>query len=132
MVRIGCQMSKEDLQRDLAMQLRVACAIDVPHSTGSDGFQDLVGANSGSAYHRQTPGQRWPLCRQLHCRPVEEAVWIVVLLEQRLDLPAHRGIRATDVIEEVGPLFTTQIACAVVCVLDFVPQSHYSQSGASA
>jgi len=47
----------------------------------------------------------------LACHPVE----------QRLDLPAHGGIRAAEVVEITGPLFIFEAACCMVRPLDLLP-----------
>src|SRR5207237_9627763 len=38
----------DDLQRDVATKLHVACAVDLPHAAGADGREDLIWAEAAS------------------------------------------------------------------------------------
>jgi hypothetical protein len=42
----------EHLERDIATQLRIACAIDLAHAARADPFVDRVGANPASTERR--------------------------------------------------------------------------------
>jgi hypothetical protein len=52
---IGGERVRQDLQGDVAIELRVASAIHLAHATGADGRDDLVRAESGSWGERQDP-----------------------------------------------------------------------------
>ena len=45
-IRIGRELRRQDLDRDLATQLRVARAIDLAHAAGADRRDDLVDADA--------------------------------------------------------------------------------------
>src|SRR5262245_62824750 len=71
-------MDRQEFQRDIAMEFRVACAIHFSHPARSDGFKDFIRSNSCSGEHLQTPSQQhdgWP---------IQKTVWVLILLEQRL------------------------------------------------
>jgi hypothetical protein len=46
----------QDLERDVAIELRVARAIDLPHSAAADRGEHVVRAKSGSGLQRHLPG----------------------------------------------------------------------------
>src|ERR1017187_3615795 len=49
MRRIGGQGSRQELDRNLAVQARIACAIDFAHAAGADGGNDQIWAQPGSS-----------------------------------------------------------------------------------
>ena len=55
-IMIGGERVRQDLQGDVAIELRVASAIHLAHATGANGRDDLVRAESGSWGERQDPG----------------------------------------------------------------------------
>ena len=57
-IRILCERVREDLQRDLAVQLRIARAIHLAHAAGADGGEDFVRAEASAGLNGQLSG-RW-------------------------------------------------------------------------
>ena len=47
-IGVGGERLGQDLDRDVAIQLRVARAIDLAHAAGAEGRQDLVRAEAGA------------------------------------------------------------------------------------
>ena len=45
---IGGEAVRQDLDRDVAIELRVARAIDLAHAAGANDRDDLVGAEAGA------------------------------------------------------------------------------------
>ena len=48
-VRIGGEQLRQDLQRDVTAQPRVAGSIDFAHPAGADGAEDLIGAEPAAS-----------------------------------------------------------------------------------
>jgi hypothetical protein len=44
-IRIAGERGGQDLERHLALQARVARAIDLPHASGTEGGHDFIGAD---------------------------------------------------------------------------------------
>ena len=57
-IGIARERVRQDLQRDLAIQLRVARAIDLAHAAGAKRGQDLIRAEARSGGQRH--GTNWP------------------------------------------------------------------------
>jgi len=67
-VRIGAQFSGENLERDRAIEARVAGLVDLTHAPGADQPENLVGAQPRA--RSQGHGRS---CGPLHCRAVPAA-----------------------------------------------------------
>ena len=51
-LRVGCEVRREDLDRDVAPQLAVARAIDLAHAAGAERREDRVWAELTAHHHR--------------------------------------------------------------------------------
>jgi hypothetical protein len=51
---ISIEMRREKFDRDLATEPRVECAIDLPHPTGANRFDDLVASDQLSGFETHT------------------------------------------------------------------------------
>src|SRR5207244_1874276 len=51
-IRVLRERFREDLDRDLALQVRVVSAVDLAHAAGAERAADLVGAETGSGWQR--------------------------------------------------------------------------------
>ena len=49
-IGIGGEGVRQDFERDIAIQLRVAGAVDLAHATGADLGGDVVGTEGGAGF----------------------------------------------------------------------------------
>jgi hypothetical protein len=55
-IRIERKRVRDDLQRDVATQFHIACAINLAHAPGAERREDLVWAEAGAGVEGQTSG----------------------------------------------------------------------------
>src|SRR5436190_10426860 len=57
-IRIGSEQRGQDLQRNVATELRIAGAVDLSHSTGAEERDDFVGAEASAGSQGHVAGVR--------------------------------------------------------------------------